>query len=268
MFKKFFARIIPKSRSLWIAISLLLILALLFPIVQTLIQIRQQEAFVAITPQEHVETGIQYLEQEEYSLAFNEFNLAISKDSEFVEAYFERGKLLLLAGEPGLANANLSFTISHDPTNAEAYYYRALSYQELGELLAQASSTLEESGASIQLLDTGIFELDAVIELHADDLIPEIPLVEDVEIDQLQEAEIANYPEILPASQAVNPYNLALEDLSKAIEADVNYAEAYLARAYLLFGINDYLTVIDDLSHVIELTPETPIAYNMRALSY
>jgi len=248
MQKKLFSRLIPKSRNVWLAISLFLILALLFPIVQTVVQIRQEEAFAAITSQEHLEAGLQYLEDDEYSLAFNEFNLAISKDSEYIDAYYERGVLLLLAGEPGLANANLSYVIQWDPARAEAYYYRALSYQELAQLMAQAATSLADETVSIELKETGLFDLDTLIGLDPEDLLPEISQTENVEIDQLEAAEIEDFPVVEAASSAVNPYAKALEDLSQAIKNDEDYADAYLARAYLLFGLNDYPSVVEDLT--------------------
>jgi len=259
---------VPTSRSLWVVISLLLIMALLFPIVQTLFLLREVEIEESLSALEHFEQGLEFLEAEEYSLAYAEFHQAVSKDTEFVDGYFERGKLLLMAGEPGLANANLSYVISLDPDHAAAYYYRALSYQALGDLISQAAKELETSDISIELKESGLFSIEGFGDLQPFEFLPEVESTKQFDIEQFSESEMVNFPEPAPDSLAVNPYNASLNDFSSAINADPKYKDAYLARAYLLFGVGDYLTVIDDLSKVIELDPEISVAYNLRALSY
>ncbi|MBM3143584.1 MAG: hypothetical protein FJ010_01185 [Chloroflexi bacterium] len=62
--------LIPKTKSLWLIISAIIILAILFPIVQTVVLIRDQEANTPQTPEEHYEAGLKYLDDEEYSYAY------------------------------------------------------------------------------------------------------------------------------------------------------------------------------------------------------
>jgi len=111
MFGKLRHKLIPKSRSLWLIISIFIILALVFPIVQTIVSIRTQESQTLHTPEEHFEAAKQYLEDEEYNYAFYEFNQAIQGDPGYLEAYFELGKIYLMAGEPSSASAAFSFVI-------------------------------------------------------------------------------------------------------------------------------------------------------------
>lgn len=129
----------PKTKSLWLAISILIILALLFPIVQTLVQLRTQEAETLRTPQEHYDAALEYLDEEEYNYAFYEFNQAIQGDPTYLDAYFELGKIYLMAGEPSAASAAFSFIIQRDSEYADAFYYRAISYLTIVDLISQAT---------------------------------------------------------------------------------------------------------------------------------
>lgn len=144
MFKKL-VNLITNSKKIQVALSLVIILAIIFPVVQSIIAIRKRDAQKEIPAEERLTRGIESLDDEEYSLALQEFSLAIEKDAHYAEAYLERGKLFLRAGEPGFAHADLSMVILRDPDNAEAYYQRALSYLELANILYEE----EQSRANI-----------------------------------------------------------------------------------------------------------------------
>lgn len=261
MFGKLRHKLIPKTRSLWLIISIFIIIALVFPIVQTIVSIRTQESQTLHTPEEHFKAAKQYLEDEEYNYAFYEFNQAIQGDPGYLEAYYELGKIYLMAGEPSSASAAFSFVIQRDPDNAEALYNRALSYLTIVDLITQAQEgseqpleydTIVEPPPLLNLTDIlatdlqeQVFTLD---DEAADDELPDLT-GEQVDINQRVE----------------NPLAQSINDLNRAIEAQPDFAEAIYTRAYLLFNSGNFHLAIVDLSRLIELDHEIEIAYSLRA---
>ena len=170
-----------------------------------------------------------YLDGEEYNYAFYELNQAIQGDPTYLDAYFELGKIYLMAGEPSAASAAFSFVLQRDPTHAEAFYNRAISYLTIVELISQAREEREEPlefGTIIEpppLLNlTDILATDLqeqVFTLDEDAVDEDLPELtgEQIDIDQRVE----------------NPLGQAVEDLNHAIDAKPDHKEALLTRAYL-----------------------------------
>ena len=247
-----------KIRILWLALSILLILALIFPIVQTIAYITTQEANAALSPQEHLEAGLQYLEGEEYNLALFEFNQAIDGDPDYLDAYFERGKLYQMAGEAGIANAHFTIIIRRNPDHAQAYYYRALTYLALGDLLEQANQAEDATIQFDTLIEPGPLLNIASTPAQAAVLpIEEISLdVDEETLASLNEGDEQSYTDFYNENEIVNPYQRALEDLSLAIEYQPDYTEALFTRAYLIFSAGNFSQAIDDLNPVIDAEPD------------
>ncbi|MBC8333463.1 MAG: tetratricopeptide repeat protein [Anaerolineae bacterium] len=247
-----------KIRILWLALSILLILALIFPIVQTIAYITTQEANAALSPQEHLEAGLQYLEGEEYNLALFEFNQAIDGDPDYLDAYFERGKLYQMAGEAGIANAHFTIIIRRNPDHAQAYYYRALTYLALGDLLEQANQAEDATIQFDTLIEPGPLLNIASTPAQAAVLpIEEISLdVDEETLASLNEGDEKSYTDFYNENEIVNPYQRALEDLSLAIEYQPDYTEALFTRAYLIFSAGNFSQAIDDLNPVIDAEPD------------
>ena len=108
-------------KRLWISISVILILALIFPMIYAVyIMISPSSTEDPVSPTKHYETGMAYLDSEDYQSAFTEFSLAILGDPEYVAAYYELGRIYLLAGQPSLACANLTYVVQQEPKNNEA----------------------------------------------------------------------------------------------------------------------------------------------------
>ena len=64
-------------------------------------------------------------------------------------------------------------------------------------------------------------------------------------------------------------YDLALEDLNRAIELDSGYMRAYYMRGNVLGeGFGDDLSAVEDYSRAINLDPTFANAYYGRAFSY
>ena len=63
-------------------------------------------------------------------------------------------------------------------------------------------------------------------------------------------------------------YQQAIEDYSKAIELDQNFAEAYFNRGVSHYEEGQYQNAIDDLTLAIELNPLDDNYYGRRSLAY
>ena len=60
----------------------------------------------------------------------------------------------------------------------------------------------------------------------------------------------------------------AIEDYSKAIEIDPDYAEAYNNRGFVYDVMGEYGQAIDDFNKAIELVPDYAKAYYNRGVTY
>jgi tetratricopeptide (TPR) repeat protein len=65
----------------------------------------------------------------------------------------------------------------------------------------------------------------------------------------------------------IEKINEAINDFTKAIELNPNYARAYYCRGLIYEG-RDYDKAISDFSKVIEINPNDALAYNCRAMMY
>lgn len=63
-------------------------------------------------------------------------------------------------------------------------------------------------------------------------------------------------------------YERAIEDYSRAIEMDGDFAEAYYDRGFSFYEIGLYEEAIADLTRAIELNPEAAHYYGQRSLVY
>ena len=257
---------IDKTKISWKAISVVIIVAMLLPVIQTIIAIRQWEAEQAVPPEERLDRGLDYLEKEDYNLALYEFNQALAADPEYAPAYLERGKLYLLAGEPGIANANLSRTIQWEADNSEAYYYRALTYLSLEELANQASAALSE----ISVVGSDPDEITEPVTIVEPGLLHPSGLGEGdkaiaLEISVDETVPPADEPFFEVESETVDPQQRAINDLNQALQMQPDYIDALRARAQLLFDQQKYGASIEDLNKVIESDPNDIEALTLRA---
>ncbi len=69
-------------------------------------------------------TGVEKLKNDDLDGAMEDFNKAIEKNSEFAEAYLNRGTVFGNRGELQKALADFDKAIELDPKYVEAYYYR------------------------------------------------------------------------------------------------------------------------------------------------
>ena len=63
-------------------------------------------------------------------------------------------------------------------------------------------------------------------------------------------------------------YERAIEDYSRAIEMDGEFAEAYYDRGFSFYEVGLYEEAIADLTRAIELNPEAAHYYGQRSLVY
>src|SRR4030042_1179320 len=69
------------------------------------------------------------------------------------------------------------------------------------------------------------------------------------------------------AKVGLQRYRWAIEDYTKALELDPEYAMAYYNRGAAKYGIQDYKGAITDYTRAIELDPEYAMAYYNRGLA-
>ncbi|HEY9835687.1 MAG TPA: tetratricopeptide repeat protein, partial [Vampirovibrionales bacterium] len=63
-------------------------------------------------------------------------------------------------------------------------------------------------------------------------------------------------------------YEGAIADLTRAIELDPKFADAYTARGIARHRSEDYVGAVEDFTEVLEIQPENSQVYGLRALDY
>ena len=74
------------------------------------------------TKELYLSKGNDEMAKKNYNVALYDFNLAIQKDSLYIEAYNERGLAKFNIGDYNGAMKDYKFVIKKDPENASAYY--------------------------------------------------------------------------------------------------------------------------------------------------
>ena len=70
------------------------------------------------------------------------------------------------------------------------------------------------------------------------------------------------------AYQSKGEVDRTIEDFTKAIELNPNYADAYYNRGLAYYDKGEHGRVIEDFTKVIELKPDDAIVYNNRGVAY
>lgn len=95
----------------------------------------------------HIQTGIEYLDKHNYSLAIRHFDKAIEKNPQSARAFSNRGEVNLLTGNFKSALIDYSNILKLDSNSAEAYCGMAIAYEKIG----QFENSLECYRKSIEL---------------------------------------------------------------------------------------------------------------------
>lgn len=185
--------------------------------------------------------------------AMNDLMLVIKLDPEFVTAYYARAYLFLTSKKYSEALLDLDKVIDLDPTLTGAMTFRGLTKEKAGDL----KGACEDFEQAKKLGDA-----DAVKYL----------IMYCSNENQKEELSIAysqlskEYIESGLLKEEQKDYIGAIEEYSKAIEADSNNAETYYNRGFSKFSLDDDQSALNDFTKSINLDAQSAKAYYMRAI--
>jgi tetratricopeptide (TPR) repeat protein len=213
---------------------------------------------------EHLDTGLDYLEQGEPEQARAEFEEAIRLDPGYALAHYNLGRIYYQQGELDRAEAAFKEAIENDPELAAAHTNLGVVYADQGRY-AEA-----------------IAEYETAIELDPDDGMAHYNLARSYyDLDQL-DAALAEYQEAIriDPENADAHYNLARiyyqqDNLDQALAAWQRSAElepgdsmSYNNIGRVYFDQGRLEEAVDALNQAIELDPANPLPHFNLALTY
>ena len=164
--------------------------------------------------------GNKYENENQYEKAINAYTNAIIFDSNFANAYFNRGFIHSKIGQRKEAIRDYAKAIELDPNDAMAYHNRGNTYYYMGKY------------------EKAIRDYTKVIKLNPDDT--------------------AAYNNRGSSYVDMKDHEEAIRDYAKAIELDPNYAMAYHNLAELYINTNKLLKAQKILSQALDKNDENP----------
>lgn len=253
--RKFIGKI--TSYKTWI-IAAACVIVLLFAGALTLLDSSEDEQPTKATPTEqmptrtvtqvvpsetesHFSLGVQFLSEEKYTFAIDEFTKEIENGTQNPEVYTGRGDAYTAQELYSLAVDDYSAALELDPESAEIFMKRADAY------------------AGLKNFDAAIADDTAAILIHPND----------------PEAHSTRGYHYFLSIGAMNPTSyisgndvLALTDLDTAIELDPSNPTHFFRRGMVHSYRASYNLAIDDFTQVIKLEPNNIDAYFKRGLAY
>ena len=239
--------------------------------------------------------GLRQLEEEKTDSAIISFTLAIEADSNYADAYFERGKLDfydLMQKDEGLKNLKKSLNLN--PQNEKYLLELAACYNHIDKkdlTLDYCNRALEINPNSCEAYrirsytrenhDEAIVDLTKAIELKPDDNSLYImrgnqhkwkgefdPALNDYNTALTLDPERSwTYYERGDLFFNFNKLYEAGSDLTKAIELNPDYSNAYMRRGLLYSNCREYENAIADFDQALLLSPNWAYVYGLRSVA-
>lgn len=220
--------------------------------------------------EKHYKKGNEFLENNQYTEAINEFNKALEKKSSWVEALYSRHqareKNMDLEGAIEDLTNVMNLIGNDTPSSTKAALLR-----ERGDIYFKLKEYTK-----------AIHDFDKSIEVEDNDKWAYIGRAKSKREIQEYENAIKDYSKVIEIDKNYkwafqdrgNIYRLNLKDFNKAIKdfdqvlkIDPEYKWAFQARAEAKNGLKEYQNAISDFNKVIELDPDYKWAYHERGLT-
>lgn len=214
----------------------------------------------------NVTLGLKYISEEDYDSAIMCFTQAIKLNSNFFEAYNNRGVCYLTLKKNDLALADFNKAIKIKPSHPDAYINRINCYQaqENQEMaLADYNKVIElkPNDAESYKLRGFLYTIQKKYELALSDFNKSEQL-------DYRVKDVAFYSGRALCYSNLKINELALEDFNKAIELDSDYSEHYINRGIHYLGLENYELALKDFNKAIILDENDPLGYINRGLCY
>ena len=226
------------------------------------------------TVPQYMERGASAYQKQEYKVAIAEYDMAIRRDPDYAEAYYQRGltkfdfatsqyterEVEAYQDNYRLAIADFNMAIDRNPDYAEAYYQRGLANASCREYEAAAEDYDEAIRLGLNTAEAyyqrGLANASCrEYEAAAEDYDEAIRL-------GLNTAEV--YYNRGNVNARLREYEAAAEDYDEAIRLGLNTADVYYNRGIMSALLGVYEAALDDYDEAIRLGLNTADAYYNR----
>jgi tetratricopeptide (TPR) repeat protein len=218
----------------------------------------------AVDAAAHFDSGMAFLERQEYDKAINDFTETIRLDPTYVPAYVSRGNAYGIQGSVDKAINDFTEAIRLDPNVAIIYFNRGNAYYDHGNF-DKASVDYNEAirldhnfarayvGRGNVIRDQG--NLDKAIRDYNEAI-------------RLEPNYVPAYDGRGLAYGISRNYDKAISDFTEAIRLDPNDANAYCNRGNAYRSHGDFDKAIGDYNDAIRLDPNLAPGYCSRGYAY
>jgi tetratricopeptide (TPR) repeat protein len=221
----------------------------------------------SLTADDYFIAAYQKSEKNDFRGALTDYNIAISANPKYLEAYNNRGLLKAnKLNDPQGALADYNLAISLDPKFVEAYTNRGVLKDRK---LNDPQGALSDFNKAISLNPQYVPAYNNRGSLKTDQLNDQQGALSDFNkaISLNRQYAIAYYNRAVLKDHKLNDPQGALSDFNKAISLNRQYAIAYYNRAVLKDQkLNDPQGTLADYNQVISLNPKFVYAYYNRAV--
>lgn len=208
--------------------------------------------------------------------ALTDFEMAISIDPKYAEAYCERGIILISKGskDKGCMDLRKAKVLKNEKAKG-LYDSNACSAMSITFI------TSGETKMSSKDYTGALADYTSAIQLNSDSIEPFIKRAECNVLLKKYDKAISDYNKALKikadtvqivylrgmAYNSASNWKLAFADFSSVIRLSPNYYEAYMQRAFACEGMENYRSATYDYSEAIRIKPKDGQAYYKRGLA-
>jgi len=230
----------------------------------------------------YLDRGNAYHDRGELEHAIKDYSKAIELNPDYADAYSNRGNAYRDKGKLNEAMQDYNTAIKLKSDHHFIYNNRGNVYRDKGKL----NEAMQDYNTAIELnpdfadayngrgnvyflkddFDNAIEEYNMAIKLAPDDALPYNNrgnlYLRKGELEQIAQTN----PE--PDYRRNAQFDRAIEDYSKAVELDPDYAKAYCNRGTVYREIGEFHRAIEDFNKAIELNPDLVLAYYNRGQTW
>jgi len=204
--------------------------------------------------------GITYVQQGEYDQAATCFIVCLELDSTYAPAWLLSGQLAMERGNMESASEAIEMALHYDPALGEAYFYK-------GYMLYATDTTGEARRLFNQAISSGFqkpwsYYFRALTEIR--DGVDDLAMDDLTRAIELKEDFALAYHERAGIKRRSGDYQGAHFDYQQAIANNPAFALAYNNRGSVKILMGDYTGAIEDYSTALQIDPELVIALNNR----
>ncbi len=198
--------------------------------------------------------GLVKREQGDKSAALNSYSQALSRNSNYADAYYQRGNVRYEQGDKQTALEDYNKALSLNPKYADAYFNRGVIHYDLED----RQGAIEDFSQAINLNPNFIEAYYNRGVIHRSLRDGQKTLSDFEQVVRLNPKDPNAYYDRALARLMLLDREGAVKDFTEAIRLDPNYVEAYITRASTRRRLGDKSGAIEDLTKAMGIDANNP----------